>query len=256
MNPPKCFFLKSDNTVSAELENIDIGQQDWKYSLYPEKTTLTWKFINTTNDIQYKYYLQRAFSEMLHSIALIIPRKFKFVKDNSQKTDITIEFTEDLAVFDGRKNVLGQSYFPFPNNPKNGVVQFNDNYFFTIYGESLPAHLVDPKNYTQDSGIKIKTESILHIGMHEFGHILGLHHDLVEKASIMYPYAKDGYVRKFVNNQFVYTVNPLAYTWHERDKARFIFKYGKRNLLPLWESYFLERRLRGKFVPDVPYRVI
>lgn len=258
--PTKCAIQKTDHGIQTILlhednsqlsdNELDIGQKQWPYSWPAEIEKFTWRFMNYSPDIPNRYWQMRCFAAMLQSIASIIPKKFDFVPAES-KSHFRIEFTDDIEAF-GNPAVLAQAYLVFPKGSYNGLMQWNDNWYFTPYGDRMPAHLVQPTKYTEgqkDSNgnlIMLPTESMLHIGMHEFGHTFGFNHDKLDPDSIMYPYAKTGYLNGKINEK--------AFKWTDKDVAWWHKKYGARSLTKA-RLIFAERRLRGRFVAGIPYRV-
>ena len=228
------FLLENfDGSVVAkeqEDDDIDIGQNPWQYK-YPRRSKLSWKFINTTADFARYDYLQRAFTIAFRAIALRCKLKFRWERDNTKETDITIEFTHDLSVFDNRQSVLAQAYLYYPNSRFNGIQQWNDNHYFTAFGDPVNAHLVDPENYPDpNTTVKLASYPLIHIAMHETMHTLGFRHDLNERDAVMFPYVKN-------------PNHDHAFIFHERDIMRLIDAYEYRGLNGRILAYFLNRRL-------------
>jgi hypothetical protein len=237
-----------DGSPLSPNETPDIGQNEWPHAIPISSQPLTWKLSNYTPDIPDSYWQRRCFATMFRSVALVIPQKFQF-----QRQDLTsffnIEFTHDLEVFDG-------------NNPKyNGLQQWNDNHFFTPFGDSLPAWMVDSDNYTEgekfaNGNIKtLPTQPMLQIGMHELDHNMGFRHDLLDKSSLLYPFVKPG-VTKYVNGDSVHNlINEENFKRTEKDLQRYEAKYGRRNIALRWFRHMRARRVRARKVADVPYWV-
>jgi len=214
---------------SEENDDIDIGDKPWRYKY--EKMSLTWKFINRTEDFERKDYLRRVFVICFRAIGLRCKLKIRYERDESKDTDITIQFTSDLAVFDNRKSVLAQAYLYVPNSRFNGIQQYNDNHFFTAFGGNVPAWKIDPLHYRPGDPTMIKSEPLLHIALHETMHTLGYKHDLIEKDAILWPYIKS-------------PTHPHAFIYHERDIFRLQKHYGYRGISGRILAYFLNRRLK------------
>jgi len=248
---PTFEFQTENGDPLSKNELIDIGRENWRYKYPAEKTIFTWKFLNYTPDIADRYWQMRTFAAVFRTIGFIIPRKYWFVR-NESKSDFTIRFTDDIEVFGGRKMVIAHAYLFHPQGTKNGVTEWNDNMFFTPFGDSLPAYLVDHVHYTEgekwtDGTLKmLGTQPLLHVGMHEFKHIHGYHHNELSERSILYPIAKRGY-----NSDD--TINEDAFIWSDSDIQRWEQGYGRRFFRRL--NHFRARRLRGRFVKNVPYRV-
>ena len=238
--------LQGNEIKEEEIDGgtFDIGQDRYPYKW--EKKLLTWKLLNTTNELNAKK-VERAVTIAFRSIGLHIPLKFRRERDTTKKTDVTIEFTHDLHVFNDKPSVIAQAYLFHPRSSRNGIVQFNDNHLFTIYGRTVTA-----KEYTLLTGKQVenpanmfKTIPLLHVLMHELYHMLGYRHDNVERDSIVWPYAKQGMILTTGKNGIIIkqTPNPKAFIWHVRDIARLHEGYGKRLLRFTLIQRMRERRL-------------
>ena len=267
-------FVHADNSAVSKnelaKESIDIGQIPWGYKYPASKKSFMWKLENYTPDISSRYWQRRCFNSMFHTIQLIIPRKFKSVRQNTDKADFRIRMIDDIQVFDGLESVLAHAVLYHPHNAPedNGLMEWNDSpesrHYFTPFGDPLPAYLVDGKNYHEgeqspDGNLKtLATQPMLSIGMHELKHNMGYRHNCLDKNSLMYPYVRKGYesVYDYNTKKITYTVNPAAFIWTDSDIQRWHEGYGKRNIARRWLDYFRARRLRGRFVKGIPYRVI
>lgn len=292
--PIKCTILKNDtNQLVESLEyqdhsqvsknefpyseqsHVDIGSTPWPYKIPASENPITWTMLNYTPDIPDRYWQMRCFAAVYRTMGLLIPRKYQ--STSSPNAYFRTLFTDDLEIFGGRKNVIAQKYLPHPQNSRefNGLGQWNDNFFFTPFGDTMPAHMVDPEHYTEgerwsDGALKtLSTIPLLHVGMHEDGgHGHGYKHDEKEQKSILYPYANVGYkLPRFwtlKNGKFEGTpgiINEDAFIWHSRDIERFqeedpAYGYGKRNILSQTLNNMRARRIRGRFVDNVLYRVV
>ena len=204
---------KSINYVLSTLdgspvEEIDIGQDDWPYHWPKDKQQFFWKFIDHTPDMRAD--VQRvAFQEAFNSIQKLTKLAIDYEKDSTKNTDITVEWKEDIDTFDGQFGVLAHAYLYYPGSDYNGVMEFNDsiesNWHFTPLGEFVEAYHVDPANYlpgseNNDGGpAMLESQPVISIAMHELGHILFGHHDLINENSLMYPYAQPGYIDGVIN---------------------------------------------------------
>lgn len=262
--PIKCKLSSSDgdnsnkfameSSSSVPVNEVDIGQPKYSHKWPPEKITLTWKFVNHTSDIELAYWQRRAAAAAFRTISLIIPRKFRFERDENAETDIRIVFTHDVSVF-SKPGDLAQAvlYHPLNSPEDNGLIEFNDNFFFTPFGDPLPAYLVDPAHYTENSKkpdgtpMMLGTEPFLQILMHEICHMMGYRHDKNSPESMMYPYMKKGYI----NGE----VNPGAFIWTEEDVKRLEAGYGRRSFDSEKLNRLRARRLKGRFKEGIPYRL-
>jgi len=85
---------RADNTI---LDEIDIGQEDWPFHYPKNKKFFNWKFIDHTPDMRFK--VQRtAFQEAFNSIQKITKLDIDFENDSTKKTDLTVEWLEDIEV--------------------------------------------------------------------------------------------------------------------------------------------------------------
>jgi len=201
---------RADGTL---VDEIDIGQDDWTHRYPEEKKFFNWKFLDHTPDMKAKVQL-RAFQEAFNSVQKITELAFDYEKDVNVKTDLTIEWLEDIESFDNKLSVLAHAWLFYPNSRKNGIMEFNDSpqskWYFTALGWPVPAYLVDPVNFTKgqrDGFGKIVTrgsQSTVKIAMHELGHILGLRHDLINRGTMMYPSVSRSYIGDRIQKETFY----------------------------------------------------
>ncbi len=183
-------------------ESIDIGQDEYPYRYPNDKKNFTWKFIDYTPDIRIKSQL-RSIQEAFNSVEQLTKLDIDYEKDSKKKTDITVEWLEDIEKFDNKRSVLAHAYLYHPTSPWNGVMEFNDSsesrWHFTPLGWPVEAYKVDNLNYRkgqvnhQGELIMLQTQPLVKIAMHELGHILGLRHDIINKSSLMYPSVSKSY---------------------------------------------------------------
>lgn len=243
-----------DGKPLTEEELIDIGQTPWGHKWPDDIETFLWKIKNYTPDIANRYWQMRTFAAAFRTIGFIIPRKYRFQRNADGPAHFNIEFTSDMDVFQNRSTVIAQAYLVHPRNPPgfNGLIQYNDNQFFTPFGDDLPAYLVDSIHYTEgetwnDGRLKmLGTQPLLEVDMHEIKHSHGYRHDTNSPESLMYPFVKPGYNADG-------TINRGAFIWTEDDMLRWEEGYGRRSFA--WLRHMRARRLRGRFVPGIPYRV-
>lgn len=241
-----------------ELPEVDIGRDRWPYKIPAQYNPLTWKFINTSPDIL-AYHQRVAINVAFRTIGFLIPRRYRYIHDQTQNTFFTQRFTHDLSVFNDRTTVLAHAYLYRPGSSMNGIIEWNDNYFFTPYGDPLPAYLVDPANYTEgekwtNGDLKtLATQPFLEINMHEIKHAHGYWHDENSPESLMYPRVKPGYIRVTRNGVPEHMINSGAFLWTADDIQRWHNGYGARRFQ--WLNRFRMRRLQGRFDKRYPYRL-
>lgn len=197
-----------DGTI---LDEIEIGQKDWENKYPKEKKFFSWKFLDHTPDMRAKVQL-RAMQEAYNSVQKVTGLTFDYEKDVNKKTDMTTEWLENIEDFSGLA-VLAHAYLYYPNSKKNGVMEFNDSpeskWYFTPLGWPVEAYLVDPINYFKGQKDKfgnlvmLASQPTVKIAIHELIHNLGFRHDLINRASMMYPSVSRSYSRgKIIKETF------------------------------------------------------
>lgn len=188
-----------------------------------------------------------AFQAAFNSVQKLTDLTIDFEKDSTKKTDVTIEWLEDIASFDDKLSVLAHAWLVFPNSNKNGVIEFNDSpeskWYFTPLGWSVPAYLVDSVNFTpgqtnpDGSLVTRASQPTVKITMHEFGHVLGLRHDLINRISMMYPSVGRTYSQGKVIKE--------AFYWDSISSIpRLTHSYGNSNIFERWLDRWRGRRTR------------
>jgi len=237
-------LTRADGTIVNE---INIGQEEWKYRYPPEKKLFSWKFIDHTPDMRIKVQL-RAFQEAFNSIEKVTKLKIDFQKDYTKQTDITVEWLESIESFDNKLSVLAHAWLYSPNSRKNGVMEFNDSpeskWFFTPLGWPVPAYRVDNVNYHKGQTdprtgklVMLASQPTVKIVMHEFGHVLGLRHDLIHKDSMMFPSVS----RTYKNNK---VIKKIFYWDSVSSIPRLTQDYGTAGILARIMDRWRSRRVR------------
>lgn len=233
-----------DGTV---VEEIDIGQEDWPHHWPKSKKLFTWKFLDHTPDMRFK--VQRAaFQNAFNSVQKLTKLKIDFEKNPNIKTDITVEWLEDLESFGNKMSVLAHAYLYYPNSKKNGVMEFNDspqsNWYFTPLGWPVEAYLVDDVHYTKGQKdprtgelVMLASQPTVEIAMHELGHMLFGRHDVIHQDSMMYPYVKQGYIGGKLNKEAFYWDNITSI-------PRMVQEFGSSNILTHTLARWRGRRIR------------
>lgn len=191
-------------------ESIE-GIDEWEHS-WPDGE-ISYRLNNHTNDIEIPNLQNRAVTVALRAWQLYI-NKLKFRRERNP--DVTVDFDvsfEDLAHFDGKKNVFAHAYYPGQGD---------------ISGD---CHINDDWNWTTHSVLQtLRRPPLVPILIHEFGHSLGLRHDTVSNESIMWP--------SFNMGQKKNRLGP-------NDITRIQERYGARRLPQRVLDYFINRRDRG-----------
>jgi len=229
------------------VEEIEIGQQDWEHRYPKEKKFFNWKFLDHTPDMKAKVQL-RAIQEAFNSVQKVTALTLDYEKDVNKKTDLTVEWVEEIETFDNKLSVLAHAYLYYPNSKKNGVMEFNDapesKWYFTALGWPVPAYLVDPKNFYKGQRdafnrlIMRASQPTVKIGIHELCHNLGLRHDLINKASMMYPSVSRSYIGDKI-------IKPTFYLDNITTIPRLTESYGSSHILQRWLDRWRGRRTRA-----------
>lgn len=236
-------MTRLDGTV---VDEVDIGQEKWPYRWPKSKKCFTWKFLDHTPDMRFKVQ-KAAFQSAFNSVEKLTKLDIDFEKNKYIKTDITVEWLEDIESFDNKLSVLAHAYLYYPNSKKNGVMEFNDspqsNWYFTPLGWPVEAYLVDPVHYTKgqrhNNGnlVMLASQPTVQISMHELGHILFGRHDLLHSESLMAPYVKSGYIAGKLNKK--------AFYWDSVSSIpRLNEAFGKSNIFSRTLARWRGRRVR------------
>jgi len=250
-----------------EADLVDIGRDRWPNKYGMDGTpidTFTWSMLDMTDDINSKW-LRRASAVCFRTMGLLIEKKYQQIRDPNIWTHFRDHFTHDLSVFGDREGVLAHAFLFQPNMNKNymGLTEWNDNHFFTPFGDALEAYLVDDINYTEgeldNNGFlkKLATQPWLEIDMHEKKHNHGYWHHLKSLESLMAPFVKRGYTLTVdpATREIIYELNKKAFIWADDDVLRWHEGYPKRTGLGGWLGRMRARRVRGRRIKEVPYLV-
>jgi len=236
---------RADGTLLTPQEEIEIGQEDWTQRYPKEKKFFSWKFLDHTPDMRAKVQL-RAMQEAYNSVQKVTGLTLDYEKDVNVKTDMTTEWLENIEEFSGL-SVLAHAWLYAKNSPKNGVMEFNDSkeskWYFTPLGWPVPAYLVDPINYFKGQKDKfgnlvmLASQPVVKIGIHELIHNLGFRHDLINKASMMYPSVSRSYVGGKIIKKTFYLDSITTI-------PRLTESYGSSNIFQRWLNRWRDRRTR------------
>lgn len=213
-NPGKTINYVLSTLDGEEINEIDIGQNTWNYHWPLDKKYFDWKFLDHTPDMRGKEQLQ-VFQQAFNSFEQLTKLKIDYQKNVNLKTDLTVEWVENIKTFGNKLGVLAHAYLYYPKSKFNGVIEFNDsvesNWYFTPLGWPVEAHYVDPVNFhpgQTDRNNKLimrASQPTLQIAMHEIFHSLLGRHDLENPhLSLMGPYVKPGYVRGVLKKENFY----------------------------------------------------
>ena len=228
------------------VDEIDIGQEDSPYRWPKSKKFFSWKFIDHTPDMRFKVQ-KVAFQEAFNSVQKLTQLTIDFEKDSTKKTDITVEWLEDIAPFDNKRSVLAHANLYHPRRKDNGIMEFNDSpqskWYFTPLGWPVEAYLVDPLHFkkgekNKDGSLKMRaSQPTVEIAMHELGHILFGRHDVKNRKSLMFPNIKRGYTAGKINKSVFY--------WDDITSIpRMVAAYGSSNISPRMLQRWRERRVK------------
>lgn len=252
-----------DGSLLSTNEDVEIGRDPWPHKIPLNLSPLTWKLENYTPDIPSMYWTKRAFATMFRTIGLVIPMKYQAVRNNSFPAFFNIRFTDDIDVFGGREGVLAHAYLYHPYNPPqwNGLMEWNDNHFFTPFGEALPAWIIDPDHFTEGEKLpngNLKTlasQPLVEIGMHELKHNHGYYHNTLESSSLMYPFVKRGVQTTVNGDTIINRIIKSSFQWSNSDLQRWEDGYGRRQLGLGRLNRMRARRVKVRKVPELPYSV-
>ena len=206
----RCELIQLNSKTLKFVDTVDGRINEWEHS-WPEGE-LSYRLNSHSNDFK-KQWQTRAVVVALRAWQLRLKNlRFRRERNPDAHVDINVEF-EDLAHFNGNEGVLAHAYYPGQGNI-SGDCHINDNW------DWVPGVHLDT----------ISKPPLVPILMHEFGHSLGLVHDIYDTTDIMYPSFSLGSKK-----------NKLG----KRSTARMQERYGKRGLASYILAYFQMRRDRG-----------
>ncbi len=210
MTHAKCSLIHADMSSFRFEETIDERINEWPHS-WP-KGEISYRLNSYSDDLK-KSWQERAVTVSLRAWKLWL-KDIYFRRERNPDThvDFNVEF-EDLQHFDNKKGVLAHAYFPGQGD---------------ISGD---CHINDEWNWVPGTHLSTMGKPpLVPILIHEFGHSLGLRHDVFDKTDIMYPSFDLGKKKNKIGGRSV---------------SRMQERYGKRNLSARIIAYFQARRMRG-----------
>lgn len=203
-------------TVNSVGERIEFHTQptpiieEWPYS-WPDGE-ISYRLNNFTKDIDSEKLQLRAVTVALRVWQLRI-NKIKFRRERNPDVNVDFQVSFQPQEKFSSEGVLAHAWFP-GQGEVSGDVEINDNWDWVTHSA------------LQDIG----HPPIVPILIHEFGHSLGLRHDLTESDSIMYP---------------SFNLGRKKNSLHQNDITRIQSRYGERTLSQRLIDYFKNRRDRG-----------
>ena len=205
-----CEAIANDISQKIEYkENIE-GIDEWPHS-WPDGE-VSYRLNNFSPDFREKWQI-RAVTVALRVWQWRVKNiKFRRERSPDAHVDFNVSF-EDLPHFDNRKGVLAHAYFPGQGD---------------ISGD---CHINDEWEWVASTSMQsLRNPPLVPILVHEFGHSLGLRHDVTTTESIMYP---------------SFNLGRQKYKLGSRDVTRIQERYGARTLSQRIIRYFQNRRLAG-----------
>ena len=204
----KCQLKQLGSGSLKFTENNIEGLTEWPHNWADGE--ISYRLNNHTMDIDKEKHQHRAVTVSLRAWQLRINKlKFRRERNPNVSVDFDVSF-QPLSEFSS-KGVLAHAYFPGQSTKLSGDVEINDEW-----------------NWTYSSKFQtLSKPPLVPILIHEFGHSLGLTHDTVDKASIMYP---------------SFNLGEKKNTLGLRDIQRIQERYGQRNLSRRILDYFRRRR--------------
>lgn len=202
--------FESDTLTFEDIQGMIL--EDKKYGkLVPVNGVITYAIINRTSDMP-ENLITKAINLSLSAWGFEIPVKFKRISGIDEAM-ITYQFTNQEDDPNLTKPTLAYAYYPIVSKELRPIIVINDSYPWTIHGNPISMHEIDPDHYPPDTPAKGNTIDLDQVLRHENGHKLGLPHTMT-RDNIM-----------FGNYGF------MSEHLQEQDIRRMQAKYGKRNIL-------------------------
>lgn len=139
------------------------------------------------------------------------PIKVRKAKSN-ENPDFRVYFKNPTTDKTLTKSTIMYNYFPINdlNHKYRGLCVVNTDFYYSVHGQGIPMHIIDPIHYTPDDKAKGSSIDLDQVFSHEFGHALGLPHS------------------KQPNNVMSGNYGVMAEYLSLEDIARIRAKYGER----------------------------
>lgn len=186
MDPMLCKFVVENDMVvfqgptNAKLTLSEQIEDDKKYGIMTPSNGqyFTYKAMDWQSNLISNRQIQRAVTMVWEEIERHLNIDVRKAKTH-ELPDFKVFFraTADDPLLD--KNTLQYHYFPINNHndPNRGVCVVNTDFPFTVHGNPIDLHFIDPAHYPTVSGSKGVTIDFDQVyGSHEIIHGLGLPH--------------------------------------------------------------------------------
>jgi len=179
--PNRCVYGVNAGGVLEFVEHDD-GQTEWPYKF--EGNPLWYDVIGKCASLSQKQ-VRKALNLAMTTWDLEIDVTFKptwFDEAAAIIGDFTIDFRdkEEDQYFKNSPSVLAYAYMP-GQGALSGNVVFNNSYLWSLDGKPISVKEARKRGYpvlgNPPEDQMLKTYNIIHVLIHELGHILGLRHD-------------------------------------------------------------------------------
>ncbi len=209
-------------------ELLEIIQEDKKYGIFRPRNGkyFTYKALNHDIEISEKTIL-KGMMISTYEWAFKISYAFRRISKD-QESDFKLEFRTTSEDPELTSNTIMYHYFPINDldDPRRGLCVANSDFFFTVTGNPVDMHLIDPTHYPEPSptnplGIAYDFDKIYR---HELGHGLGLAH-IMESGHLMSP--NEGDMSEHASN-----------TDGKRATAKYTARSWPSFIVQLWKSNY------------------